>query len=261
MFPQIELSFFSNHFQLSTNLVLYFFAVVFAFVILSLGLRKEVPLWRVALLVLVPFIVGFLGARVFHVIWERPEYFISHPNEIFSRYDGRTFLGGFLLALPVFYFLNRWLILPSQRQKSFALAAIGLTFGYGLLRIGCFAHGCCWGTICKYPWAVRYFSEKSGMPYLGIPVHPVQLYDSFLSLLFFGFLVWMYFKSGKYWHYIPILFLIFHGFIRFFVEFFRGDTIRKGNVLFHLSTSQLISVGMICAGLVWIRFNKARVYV
>jgi hypothetical protein len=114
----------------------------------------------------------------------------------------------------------------------------------GFLRIGCFASGCCWGSVCRYPWAVRYYHSESAMPYLGIPVHPVQLYESAGGFALMFLLIFAKRFEGR----KVFLFFIGYGLLRFITEFYRGDSFRGVDLFLGLSTSQLISLVMIAFG-------------
>lgn len=81
------------------------------------------------------------------------------------------------------------------------------------------------------------------MPWHGIPVHPVQLYDSFVGFAIFALLLFVRQK----WPRAPLfsLFLALYAVGRFFTEFYRGDSFRGENVLLGLTTSQAVSVAIL----------------
>jgi phosphatidylglycerol:prolipoprotein diacylglycerol transferase len=109
----------------------------------------------------IAIIVGVAGSRAMYVIhyWDQ---FKAHGNPlqilfavIDVRKGGLEFYGGFILtticALAWLRFWEkvslRWyldILAPS--------AALGLAIG----RIGCLLNGCCFGTTCDLPWAVRF---------------------------------------------------------------------------------------------------------
>jgi phosphatidylglycerol:prolipoprotein diacylglycerol transferase len=87
------------------------------------------------------------------------------------------------------------------------------------------------------------------MPYIGLPVHPVQLYDAFVGFLIFGLLIAVW-RKGLRGLGMP-LFLVLSSIGRFITEFYRGDAYRGTDVMFHLSTSQSIAVVLFLIGAVW----------
>ena len=85
-------------------------------------------------------------------------------------------------------------------------------------------------------------------------LHPVQLYESFGELsLFFILVLWRYRKAfhGQ----IFLAWLMFYPLLRSVVEAFRGDKARGVDLVFGLSTSQLISVLVASFALIAIVFT------
>ena len=72
--------------------------------------------------------------------------------------------------------------------------APGLLIGLALGRLGCFLNGCCFGSPCELPWAVRFPPDSppwldqlnrgllraavdtTGQRLWSLPIHPAQLY-------------------------------------------------------------------------------------
>lgn len=193
-------------------------------------------------------LASILGARLFHALFERPSYFLSHPLEIFRSLDGMTFYGSFFLGALTIAIFNKTLIRnPHLKRKIWDFSTLAMALTYGIMRVGCFMSGCCWGRICSLPWAVRYFNSNSVMPFKGIPVHPVQLYDAALGFALFAVLL-MLRKRPRWQGKLLIPTLIIYPIGRFITESFRGDSFRGEDVIFGLSTSQVISVGLILTG-------------
>lgn len=197
-----------------------------------------------------------LGARLFHVFIERPEYFKAHPAEILSRADGMTLYGGFILAVPLFFLLTTFLYeTAASRYLLLSRASLVGLVAIGVLRVGCFLEGCCWGRLCPHPWAVRYYNESAATPHLGLPLHPTQLYESLLCGLGAA-LIYIFILKGRDFRRRDAAFsslgafFIWYSFTRFVVEFFRGDSYRGVHVLGFMSTSQVISLVFGSLGLI-----------
>ncbi len=108
----------------------------------------------------IALIAGVVGCRVMYVIHYWDQYsgqsFLGTLLAVIDvRKGGLEFYGGFILtAIVVLLWLRfvekvslRWyldIIAPS--------AALGLALG----RIGCLLNGCCFGSTCDLPWAVRF---------------------------------------------------------------------------------------------------------
>jgi phosphatidylglycerol---prolipoprotein diacylglyceryl transferase len=165
-------------------------------------------------------IVGtIVGARTLHVISYWDEEFAGKPlREIFMvQKGGLVYYGGLIGATlgGIIYLL--WKKLPLWKFADALTPSIA--FGYVLGRIGCLMNGCCYGRPCDMPWAIRFPAEHATR---GVPVHPTQIYDSLLSLLFWGLLEWLY-RRKRFDGQIFATYLIGYAFLRSFVEFFRGD--------------------------------------
>jgi len=70
--------------------------------------------------------------------------------------------------------------------------APAVTLAFAINRIGAFIAGLDFGTPASVPWSITYTSRIAALWYhtpLGIPLHPVQLYDAAASLIALGLLV------------------------------------------------------------------------
>lgn len=167
---------------------------------------------------LIIMLTGFIGARLFHVFFESPEYYVGDWLRILEFWNGGfVFYGGALLAaLCAILFLNYKT--KGLFEGYLDIFAPALSFAYLVGRIGCFMTGCCYGKYCDLPWAV------GGR-------HPTQLYAVFWELgtllILLGceripaqsrrptFLA----KSGS----IFYLWMVLHGTGRFVMEAYRDD--------------------------------------
>lgn len=222
--------------------------------VLYFGLRRQISLPKAVSLVISAAVVIIAGARAFHVLWERPEYFRLNPLEALTRLDGLTYYGALFAGLVSARILVRRFIPSPLHSRTWDLLAITSALSYSLLRIGCFLAGCCWGRLCEYPWAVQYFHPHSAMPFVGLPVHPVQLYDSIIGAMIGGALVYArrrkLAKEGS----LIWIFLVSIALGRIFTEYFRGDDYRGVGYLTYFSTSQVIS-GLLVFGVLAIRMR------
>jgi prolipoprotein diacylglyceryl transferase len=178
--------------------------------------------------------------------------YVATPSELWSMStltSAGDFYGGFmggLLAAAWFFWRHR--DVPFWRVADLCAPAIAL--GQAIGRIGCFMAGDDYGRATTVRWAVTFTDPDAarigGAP-LGVPLHPVQLYESAVCLVLFSLLVLL----GRRRHRDGDLILTYtalYAIARFVLEFFRGDADRGfvfGGVL---STSQFI--GIIMLGLV-----------
>lgn len=215
-------------------------------------LQKKIPRWKIIVLIFATVIAGFFGGRLFHLIIERPHFTLRD----LLKFDGMTFYGSLIGGMIALWLMPILLRLQQQTKIVWEQAALATGVSYAFMRLGCFFNGCCWGKFCVFPWAVTYWRDDTVMPYKGVPVHPVQLYDAFGGLLLFGFLLAL--KKGKSSLPLPLVFLMGYGVLRFVTEMFRGDSFRGVQILGYFSTSQIISLTIFFAAYFVLVFQKWR---
>lgn len=178
------------------------------------------------------FVFAWIGAKIFFLIFSSQHKIYQYLYaDYFWLGGGFVFYGGLIFGL-IFYLIYSFYFKKFNFEKSYLLIP-GLVFGHAIGRIGCFLTGCCYGSVCYLPWAVKMDGEFR---------HPVQLYEAF-SLFALAFLTLSWIKKKKTNRYIITRYLLIYSFLRFVVEFFRGDEVR-GVFWFSLSTSQFISMAM-----------------
>jgi phosphatidylglycerol---prolipoprotein diacylglyceryl transferase len=118
-----------------------------------------------------------------------------------------------------------------------------------------------YGTPTPLPWAVVFRDpeavEIGGTP-LGIPLHPVQLYESLACFALFLFLVWRT-RHRRFSGEIFLTYTCLYAVVRFLLEYLRGDADRGFVFAGMLSTSQAIALVAVAVCLpVWIQRSKIR---
>ena len=124
--------------------------------------------------------------------------------------------------------------------------AVRVPLGHAIGRVGCFLSGCCYGVPYDGFPSVVYTAAADPNTPLGVPLFAVQLVESACLLLLYLALELLFHRSKK--GTCAFVYLFAYAFIRFVLEFFRGDPIRGG--AFGLSTSQIISLLLAAAGLI-----------
>lgn len=202
-------------------------------------------------LAFIAIVSGVVGARLLFVITAAPQQLRS-PLEILDFWNGGlVFYGGFILATLAclaFGYLKKMPI-----RLSTDIVVTGVAFAHAFGRVGCFAAGCCYGSVCPYPWGITNNTTFAPAHLHATHLHPVQLYEAVALFLLTGILV-HFVRGKKLADGMPaLLYLAGYAAIRFFVEFFRGDDDR-GFVLGPLSTSQAIALALLClSGWLFIR--------
>ena len=125
----------------------------------------------------------------------------------------------------------------------------GHTLGQFIGRLGCFMAGCCFGRECHPPWAVTFNNPDTLAP-VGVPVHPTQLYESFLALGVFFFLLWLRHRQTFPGQMLGV-YLLLAGVMRFIVEFFRGDE-RGPVLLLGMPSTQVVALGIMVGAAIFL---------
>lgn len=206
--------------------------------------RKGFPPEVLGDLALPVVLAGFLGGRLAYVVGWEPDLFWRDPLGILAVWRGGLALHGGLLAgfgAALWFCLRRRL-----RVWTFADAlAPAIILGQGIGRLGCFLSGDAYGSPTDLPWGVT-FSNAQALAPLGVPLHPVQLYESALDLLLFGVL-WAVRKRTTFEGQLFLLYVAGYGGIRLVTEVFRGDRVE---LAFGLSVLQGMSLALFAAAVV-----------
>ncbi|GIX16046.1 MAG: prolipoprotein diacylglyceryl transferase [Rhodothalassiaceae bacterium] len=197
-----------------------------------------------------------LGGRLGYVLFYYPSLYLADPVEIIRLWDGgMSFHGGLIGVVLATYWWTRRVRVPffAFADLVATVAPLGLFLG----RIANFINGELWGRPADVPWAMVFPRDP-----LGLPRHPSQLYEAALEgLVLFAVLQFLFWKRpavrgrpGM----LSGLFLTGYGVARFFVEFFREPDGFLGFVLGPFSMGQVLSSGMIVAGLAILLWARAR---
>lgn len=213
------------------------------------GFKEDDPYWVFGVIVT----AALIGARVFG-LYLRPDQGLFSWSQ-FLLWAG-SWYGGLIAALISLPLVAR--LRHHPLAKVMDAAAVGVAAGHATGRIGCFLTGCCWGTPTQLPWGVTYTSmvahQMVGVP-LKTPVHPVQLYESFLEYGLLVLLILLMRTSFAGTGFILGTYLVGYGIIRFFLEFLRGNP--HSLIAGPLDIQQVISLGMIACG-IWLCVRSSR---
>ncbi len=203
------------------------------------GLDEKI-IWDLSVWVIV---AAFIGARILHAVYE-PGLYLADPVEFVRIWHGGwSVMGGFLGAIVAgVWFLRRKKVDVHAYADS---AVFGLPLGLFIGRIGCFL-------IHDHPGTLTDFI--GGVQYPGGTRHDHGLYLSINGLLLFLTFLLLARKGARTGTYI-IVFLIWYGTVRFFLDFLRAtDGAIIDSRYFNLTPAQYLSLVMVAGG-VWM-FRK-----
>lgn len=191
---------------------------------------------------------GLLGGRLVYVVgWER-ELLWRDPLGVLAVWRGGLALHGGLVVgvAAALWFCRR------RRLDAWALAdavAPGLILGQAIGRLGCFLSGDSYGSPSDLPWAVT-FTDPHALAPLGVPLHPVQLYELTLDLVLFAVLWAMRGRAGGPGQ-LLLVYVAGYGIIRLVTEVFRGDRMDVAFGLSLLQGASLAFIAVALAAFVW----------
>jgi prolipoprotein diacylglyceryl transferase len=188
-----------------------------------------------------------LGARLGHVIFYQPGYYLEHPLEILQVWKGGLASHGASLGiLAALYLFSK----KSKKSYLWILDRVVIVIGLGgfFVRMGNLMNSEIVGNITDVPWAFVFVRE---IPYLGDAArHPSQIYEGLSYLLLFAVLMFMYFKkeSGKKAGLIFGIFLIGLFSARFIIEFYKDVQVGFEEGM-RLNMGQILSIPFILLGI------------
>ena len=192
--------------------------------------KKEISFFDYLILMGSMVLGAALGSKLLFFITQIPDI-IAHFSIKYLFFKiitgGFVFYGGLfgaILGCCIFTKIQKYDV-----DKMLNLVAPGYAIFHAFGRIGCFFAGCCYGKSAN--WGIALWNEPE---VLRIPVRLIE--SGFLFCLVFVLLRRE--KAGK--TDLFIIYIISYAVFRFFIEFWRGDTLR--GIWWGLSTSQLISL-------------------
>jgi phosphatidylglycerol:prolipoprotein diacylglycerol transferase len=196
---------------------------------------------------LAPWLVvaGILGGRALYAImyWERD--FAGHPwSDVVAVWQGGlVYYGGLILATLVGIWRIRVMDLPLWSVAD--CLAPGIALGHAFGRIGCLMNGCCYGQPTTLAWGIQFPMAHSTYP---SALHPTQIYESLLNLVFFAVLMWA-FRRRRFSGQIFAIYLMGYAVLRSFTELFRGDYESRAESALALTPGQSTSLLILAAGI------------
>lgn len=191
--------------------------------------------------VIAGLIGGVIFARLYYVIFYPGDKYWNNPMEIFNIHSGGLAIYGGIIGALLFGGITAKL----RKLNVFAvfdLVSLGFLIGQGIGRWGNFVNQEAFGTPTNLSWGMM--SENTG----GVPVHPCFLYESLLCLLGFVLLHIFTRKWRRYDGQTFLLYLVWYGFIRFFIEGLRTDSLIIPYV--GLRVSQVLAGCCVLAGVI-----------
>jgi phosphatidylglycerol:prolipoprotein diacylglycerol transferase len=226
--------------------LMYVLGFIFCFLFLAKQSKKgRIPL-NVAQLESLVFFVFFgilLGGRLGYVLFYNLPYYLAHPLEIISLWEGgMSFHGGLVgVVIALFLFAKKYKFHPLTVGDALVLP---LPIALGLGRIGNFINGELFGKATTLPWCMV-FPEGGDLCR-----HPSQLYEALLEGAVLFFLLLFIAKKSPRRGILVGYFFLFYGLFRFLIEFVRQPDHQLGTLALQLTMGQWLSLPLIITGVI-----------
>lgn len=225
--------------------VMYLIGFASSYLLVNYQIRKKglmIPKETVASLYFSLIFGLFVGARLGYVLFYDLPAYLRHPLEIFAVWHGgMSFHGGLTGSIIAGIFFCRRFRLDFWQMAD--LVAVTAPIGLGLGRVGNFINGELYGRTTDVRWGMVF--PSGGM----LPRHPSQLYELLLEGVVLFTILWLLKDRKMRTGVLTSFFLVLYGSFRFLVEFFREPDVQLGFVLGPFTMGQLLSAGMIFAGM------------
>jgi len=183
-----------------------------------------------------------LGGRLGYVLFYKPDYYLSHPLEIFAIWQGgMSFHGGLIGVMAAMTFAAWRHRIPYLQLMDFVAPLVppGITTG----RLGNFINGELWGRVTDVPWGMVFRGAGDA------PRHPSQLYQFAGEGLALFCLLWWFSSKARPRGQVSAFFLIGYGVFRFLAEFAREPDAFLGTLALGMTMGQWLCLPMIIGGI------------
>ena len=238
--------------------------VLCGYILKRIFVKEKIPVENLHTLTIYGMIGIFAGARLGHCLFYQPEYFLSHPLEMFlpiqqkigggyefTGYQGLASHGG---AIGLIIAIIAYTIKTKERiVKTFDLIAIVAPLGGCFIRLANLMNSEIIGMPTTKPWGFVFVQVDS------LPRHPAQLYEAISYLLMFGLLYFLYLskriKIGNGLFFGLSLVLIFTA--RFLIEFVKERQVEFEEFM-KFNMGQLLSLPFVLIGVGFIIYGLSR---
>jgi len=190
---------------------------------------------------------AIVGARLYYVIFSLDSY--DSFWDIFKIWEGGLAIYGGVIAgvaAGVLYLRKKKLCVGKVAD----LAGMGFLIGQAIGRWGNFMNGEAYGGPTNLPWGMMIEYETTA------PVHPTFLYESLWNVI--GFIIlFLYRKHKKFDGEIFLLYVVWYGIGRAWIEGLRSDSLYLWST--DIRVSQLLAFVAVIGGIIAISYKRYKI--
>jgi phosphatidylglycerol:prolipoprotein diacylglycerol transferase len=186
---------------------------------------------------------GLVGARLYYVIQQPLEPYLSEPWRILAFWEGGMAFYGAIFAVVAVVLIVGWRLKISI-LKLLDVAAIFAVVGQFFGRIGNIINGDIIGYPTNLPWGFVYANPNSFAPRHDIAYQPAAAYEAFIDVILFGIL-WALrnkLKPGA----LFFVYILGYSLSQIVVFFWRDNEV----VFLGLKQAQLTAIGVIIVAVI-----------
>lgn len=180
------------------------YGLLFAFGLIVLGPMIEERIWKreklnpewMSSLFIYVLLGTVVGARLGHVLFYNPSYYLAHPLEVFKTWEGglASHGGTIGIILAIWLYSRR----VTKRSMLWTLDRLAVPVGLvaAMIRLGNLMNSEIFGRPTEHAWGFRFVRSleyKALVPDMSIGCHPTQIYEAVAYLLVFAGCLWLYF--------------------------------------------------------------------
>ncbi|MGP1558442.1 MAG: prolipoprotein diacylglyceryl transferase [Porphyromonas gingivalis] len=143
------------------------------------------------------FVGTIVGARLGHVLFYDPAYYLANPAKIFVTWEGGLASHGGTIGIII----ACWLYSHKVTRKSILWVLDRLAVPTGIvaamIRLGNLTNSEIFGRPTTLPWGFRFIRSEEYrrlVPNMDMGCHPTQIYEALCYLAVFALCMWLYWK-------------------------------------------------------------------
>ncbi|MDP1621292.1 MAG: prolipoprotein diacylglyceryl transferase [Bacteroidales bacterium] len=228
-----------------------FFALSFFLgylILLKFFKQEDVPVKLLDELTTYMIIGTIVGARLGHVFFYEPAWYLAHPIKIFKVWEGGLASHGagigIIISILIFSYLRKKPFLWVMDRIVIVVALAGF-----LIRMGNLMNSEIYGLPTNLPWGFIFLRSTTPSDAL-LARHPTQIYEGLSYLAIFVILWWYYSKTQRKSSpgFLFGLFMILVFGMRFLIEFIKEPQVGFEQGLY-LNMGQMLSIPFVVAGI------------